>query len=307
MSNKSDADVTKEVVKIQKKLEKIVSKTEGHGQAKDLLNTLRDIPVTLDVLTKTRIGLTVNSLRKSSTDDDVINVSKGLIKHWKKLLENKNEGKVESSNGTAANQNTKSNAETNNNKPKTAPARPEKPVQKVSSYATNTSDDVRLKCRDLVANALKVEFTDEDDDPTEKGDPDEIAARIEECIFKEFKNTDQRYKNRIRSRVANLKDQKNPDLRSNVLRGAIAPEKIAVMTAEEMASKEMKSVRQRFTKEAINDHQMSVQGGTKTDLLKCPKCRKSNCTYNQVQTRSADEPMTTFCLCNECGKRWKFC
>uniref|UniRef100_A0A672QUZ2 TFIIS-type domain-containing protein n=1 Tax=Sinocyclocheilus grahami TaxID=75366 RepID=A0A672QUZ2_SINGR len=24
-----------------------------------------------------------------------------------------------------------------------------------------------------------------------------------------------------------------------------------------------------------------------------------------VQTRSADEPMTTFVLCNECGNRWK--
>ncbi len=27
--------------------------------------------------------------------------------------------------------------------------------------------------------------------------------------------------------------------------------------------------------------------------------------YLQVQTRSADEPMTTFVLCNECGNRWK--
>ena len=25
----------------------------------------------------------------------------------------------------------------------------------------------------------------------------------------------------------------------------------------------------------------------------------------QVQTRSADEPMTTFVFCNECGNRWK--
>ena len=25
----------------------------------------------------------------------------------------------------------------------------------------------------------------------------------------------------------------------------------------------------------------------------------------QVQTRSADEPMTTFVVCNECGNRWK--
>ena len=29
-----------------------------------------------------------------------------------------------------------------------------------------------------------------------------------------------------------------------------------------------------------------------------------NCVQ-QVQTRSADEPMTTFVLCNECGNRWK--
>ena len=47
--------------------------------------------------------------------------------------------------------------------------------------------------------------------------------------------------------------------------------------------------------------------GTHTDLLQCGKCKKKNCTYNQIQTRSADEPMTTFVLCNECGNRWKFC
>lgn len=27
----------------------------------------------------------------------------------------------------------------------------------------------------------------------------------------------------------------------------------------------------------------------------------------QVQTRSADEPMTTFVFCNDCGNRWKVC
>ena len=51
-------------------------------------------------------------------------------------------------------------------------------------------------------------------------------------IFEEFKNTDYKYKNRIRSRVANLKDSKNPALKENVLRGLIPPESIAKMTAE---------------------------------------------------------------------------
>ena len=44
----------------------------------------------------------------------------------------------------------------------------------------------------------------------------------------------------------------------------------------------MQDLRQKFTKEAINDHQMAMTSGTKTDLLKCPACKKNNCTYNQV-------------------------
>ena len=44
----------------------------------------------------------------------------------------------------------------------------------------------------------------------------------------------------------------------------------------------MKKLRQQFTKDAIRDAQMSTEGGTKTDLLKCAKCKKRNCTYTQV-------------------------
>lgn len=74
--------------------------------------------------------------------------------------------------------------------------------------------------------------------------------------------------------------------------------KLAKMAPEEMASDEMKKVREKFIKEAINDAQLATAEGTKTDLLKCGKCKQRNCTYNQMQTRSADEPMTTFVLCN---------
>jgi|TARA_B110000908_G_C10077941_1_gene368189 transcription elongation factor S-II len=43
-----------------------------------------------------------------------------------------------------------------------------------------------------------------------------------------------------------------------------------------------------------------------TDEFKCYKCKKRKCTYYQLQTRSADEPMTTFITCLNCGNRWKF-
>ncbi|KAJ6652153.1 hypothetical protein lerEdw1_013155 [Lerista edwardsae] len=124
-------------------------------------------------------------------------------------------------------------------------------------------------------------------------------------IYQDVKNTDLKYKNRIRSRLSNLKDSKNPELRKNVLCGVITPEQIAVMTSEEMASNELKEIRKAMTKEAIREHQMAKTGGTQTDLFTCGKCKKKNCTYTQVQTRSSDEPMTTFVVCNECGNRWK--
>ena len=83
----------------------------------------------------------------------------------------------------------------------------------------------------------------------------------------------------------------------------IPAEKLAVMTSEMMASDEVKKQREAFVKEGIDAAQLATVQGTKTDLLKCGKCGKKNCTYNQIQTRSADEPMTTFVLCNECGNR----
>ncbi|KAF8763277.1 DNA-directed RNA polymerase III subunit RPC10 like protein [Argiope bruennichi] len=37
----------------------------------------------------------------------------------------------------------------------------------------------------------------------------------------------------------------------------------------------------------------------------CPKCAHGKAYFLQIQTRSADEPMTTFYKCVECAHRWK--
>ena len=42
-----------------------------------------------------------------------------------------------------------------------------------------------------------------------------------------------------------------------------------------------------------------------TDQYKCRKCSGRSCSYYEVQTRSADEPMTQFITCLDCGNRWK--
>lgn len=302
-----------EVMDIQKKLAKMSSPDgTGQEQALDLLKILQNLNIDLNILTKTRVGMTVNELRKCSKDEEVIALAKTLIKNWKKFLASGKETASASPAQNASKPTAKSS--TNGSSKKPEPKRDEKekdrnnsssgPVKQTSFPSSSTmTDAVRLKCREMLATAINADG----EIPEGCSSAEELAEELEDAIFAEFRNTDMRYKNRVRSRVANLKDIKNPALRSNFISGAITAQKLAKMTSEEMASDEMKKVREKFVKEAINDAQLATVQGTKTDLLKCGKCKKRNCTYNQLQTRSSDEPMTTFVMCNECGNRWKFC
>ncbi|KAI5705441.1 hypothetical protein M8J76_001237 [Diaphorina citri] len=249
--------VEDEVIQIQKSLTKMINDDgTGQEQALDLLKALQTLNIDLNILTKTHIGMTVNNLRKSSKDDEVINLAKTLIKNWKKFIPPPgiSNNKDSSSKKKEAKEEKKEDKK---------PSVTQYPPQK----SHNLTDSVRLKCREMLQNSIQVGDLDMDG----LASLEELATELEEAIYNEFKNTDNRYKNR------------------------------------EMANDEMKTLRNKFIKESIDDAQLATVQGTKTDLLKCGKCKKRNCTYNQIQTRSADEPMTTFVLCNECGNRWKFC
>lgn len=297
-----------EVERIAKKLDKMVNKKNTDG-AIDLLKELKSMKMSLETLQSTRIGMSVNAVRKQSTEEEVQSLAKSLIKSWKKLLdgsESKAEKKKDSPPLTSSSQESPGSSDWSSSSKQETPKTPTTPTTpKFTSFppAPVTTDSVRTKCRELLVAALQT-----DDDYKAIGvDCEALAAQVEDRIFQDFKSTDMKYKSRLRSRISNLKDQKNPELRRNVLCGNISAERIATMSAEEMASAELKEMRKALTKESIREHQLSKVGGTETDMFICGKCRKKNCTYTQVQTRSADEPMTTFVVCNECGNRWKFC
>ncbi|GAU89256.1 hypothetical protein RvY_01826 [Ramazzottius varieornatus] len=313
--------------------------TSASAAIVSFLRSLEKIPLDLNVLHDTNIGRIVNSIRKDTKNEEVATICKGLVRSWKGLLAVTTNGTEESKNSPATAEPEKKRVKKEENPPsgsskakngqvsrssstsssvsngpatpqpttptvKTAPSPPKaRPAQDFSNdELLETSDKDRLKSRELIAKALV-----KDGLPEGASDPEQIAAETEMFIFKEFKNVDAKYKQRVRSRIMSVQDAKNPKLRENILLGHIAPERLAKMTAEEMASKEMKELRDRLSKEAINDSQLTTAGGTETDLLQCGKCKQRKCTYNQVQTRSADEPMTTFVYCNNCGNRWKFC
>jgi len=252
------------------------------------MGTLGELNINLNILTSTRIGMTVNALRKSSNDEETVTLAKSLIKAWKKLVPETAEKKEE------------------RKEKEEVKKKEEKEKKKEASFPKPgfSGDEVRSRCRDLLLGAIKGQELPEG---VTDSSCQEIATNLEQAIFNQFNQTNQRYKNQVRSRVFNLKDKKNVRLRTNLLTGILSAEKLAKMTSEELANDEIKKERETFIKQGINDSQLAQVEGTKTDMLKCGKCGKRNCTYNQLQTRSADEPMTTFVLCNECGHRWKFC
>ena len=114
------------------------------------------------------------------------------------------------------------------------------------------------------------------------------------------------YINRFRSIYNNINpkvSKHNKQLLKKLKTKKIAPEKLAFMTHQEMFPEKWKELVDAKIKRDKNLTQVDMSAAT--DEFKCFKCGKRQCTYYQLQTRSADEPMTTFITCLNCGNRWK--
>ncbi|DBA94141.1 TPA: transcription elongation factor TFIIS, variant 2 [Trebouxia sp. C0004] len=139
-----------------------------------------------------------------------------------------------------------------------------------------------------------------------EGDAVQTAADIEQAIFQQYGGVNANYKTKVRSLAFNMKDARNPDLRARVLDGEISGYVLVTLTSDELASnerrKENKEIRQHALREA---NPAGIKKAT-TDAFQCGKCKQKKCVYYQMQTRSADEPMTTFVTCTVCDHRWKF-
>jgi transcription elongation factor S-II len=107
------------------------------------------------------------------------------------------------------------------------------------------------------------------------------------------------YQAHLKSILSNL----NNKLINEVNNGNLQPHKIAFMTHQELnydiwADKIEAKIKR-------DKHKYEVNRSASTDVFTCKKCKKNECDYYQMQTRSADEPMTTFINCILCGYRWK--
>eukprot|EP01121_Diplochlamys_sp_Union-15-3_P017732 TRINITY_DN6303_c0_g1_i3.p1 TRINITY_DN6303_c0_g1~~TRINITY_DN6303_c0_g1_i3.p1 ORF type:complete len:348 (-),score=73.88 TRINITY_DN6303_c0_g1_i3:27-1070(-) len=163
----------------------------------------------------------------------------------------------------------------------------------------NTSDDARNKSQIMMAKALGERWDEEQLHPIH------VAQAIEHELFRLYKDiTHKDYRAKLRSLWSNIKDPKNVWLREELLYGRITAEMLCQMSYQELANPDLKNERKKIEEWHNEARTIGKQSGT-CELFTCGKCKGNKTTYYQLQTRSADEPMTVFITCTICGNRWK--
>jgi DNA-directed RNA polymerase subunit M/transcription elongation factor TFIIS len=174
-------------------------------------------------------------------------------------------------------------------------------IKDVESFRQN----VRKKLSDKIKDSDKI---NEDDTGKiglnlEKGIYNRTLQKADEMnIVKKWDNAYfvQLYVDWLKCIIINLD---NSDVMNMLTSKKIKPHELAFMTHQDMNPKMWTKIIEDKKNRDKNKYELKIEAST--DLFTCRACKSNKCTYTQLQTRSADEPMTTFVTCLECGKRWK--
>lgn len=182
--------------------------------------------------------------------------------------------------------------------------------RQVVSTGDSTRDSVVQKLHDVFKKGVAINealLRDFDSDSAV------MAQECEAGMYEKFGCVSKEYKARFRTLMFNLQDTKNPDFIQAVVTGQRHVSDLAGMDVKEMASESMKKQQLKYSENAkmalMDTKSYEKYAGKEINdgILKCPKCKSMKTEYTEVQTRSADEPTTKKCFCNNCGYRWKFC
>ena len=127
-----------------------------------------------------------------------------------------------------------------------------------------------------------------------------IPKRWDNILFKKI------YSNKSRSIYSNIDSFsyiKNESLIVKILNEEIDIDNIAFLNYQELFPEHWKEMLDRKYKK--EKYMYEDQAVANTDMFKCGRCKSRKCSYYEMQTRGADEAMTTFITCLNCGNRWK--
>lgn len=330
------SEVESQLSELATKLEKSIESNDEPSNLLDLLNKLETYEVTTSSLRSTSLGKTVGKLRKHS-DTQVSSASNKLVAKWKEVVESskKSSQPDESDKKRKTDDSPERSPKKSKKEKKDKKEKKHKKEKKDKKDKKKKSDDDEDEQQPVVAKKIKITMSSASpvnspkpktseivNDPKRKKaiemltdkllakqgedsyEASDVASHIESELIKKYANSnDANYKSKLLSIQFNL--GKNPELCASVMTGAITPAKLVTMTPQEMASDEIKELRRKIEQNNLDACQMAKPSQIETEMFKCGKCGSRKTSYFQLQTRSADEPMTTFHNCTGCGHRWR--
>ncbi|KAK5941294.1 transcription elongation factor TFIIS [Knufia obscura] len=299
----------REVKQASDALQKAVSAKEP---AANIIRLLRDLQKGVkpseELLRKTQVGKIVNKLKTlQQVDPQIPRLAADIVSQWRKDIQQGNKGGAASpaQNGSASPAPSKAPSSSDSKLPTGVPL--DKRTWKTDKIDRSTiiaGEPARNNSIGLLYDGLVAGSDQAPSRVLEK------AKGIERAIITnpdaQSSPSSDFYKEKIRSLYQNLKNKSNPELRQRILSGALAPERFATMTHEEMKSESQRAEEAKIHKENLNSAMVPEEAKSISATLECGKCKQKQVSFTQAQTRSADEPMTTFCECQNCGNRWKF-
>jgi hypothetical protein len=168
---------------------------------------------------------------------------------------------------------------------------------------------MRARVNTLIETRLHDTLTAEQRTDLERGI---FNASLEEAarrgVRRHWENTDfvDIYKVIARRTLANLNPSeyvKNARLIHRLREGEFPCHQVPFMTPRELFPEHW----QELADEQLKRETTMLEGNQEegSDMFTCKRCGKSKTRYWEMQTRSADEPMTIFIRCLNCGKEWR--
>jgi len=172
--------------------------------------------------------------------------------------------------------------------------------------STNFNDKYRIKCVNKINEYMEDERLSRN---IEKGIYNYmISYSKENNIIKKWENPIffNLYFSKIRSICLNLDKKsfiKNEYLIDKIKKGDIKGEDVAKLSVYDINPNNWKKIIDEKMKRDKIKYELKPEA--MTDQYKCRRCGSRKCSYYEMQTRSADEPMTQFFTCIDCDNRWK--
>lgn len=294
---------TKEVLEAVKGLEK--NKNNSEVVLKILQSLDKDLKdVNEKLLRETKVGVVVNQFKKSS-NPEIVKLVKKMILSWKEAVAREKKSRLSGAGGAGSGASpSPANAQNSNEAVKK-----EKYVSKAPRNAKNDgvkTDAYGVKIRDMAVKALYDALAKESEHPP-AAILDTVLNIEKEMVALFNPETDEKgYREKYRVIYSNIISKNNPELKHRITNGEISPKHLVNADPKELAPEHLKKKLEEIEKQNLFNAQGATLERSVTDRFQCGKCKQRKVSYYQLQTRSADEPLTTFCTCEVCGNRWKF-